>query len=238
LTLLNTTVADNQNGIQSLGGTFNVQNTIIARNVAGPGPECGGAITSLGNNLVENPSDCSMTLLSSDLMGDPGLGVLSGGTIPLLSASPAIDAANAPACPPFDQLGLPRVDGDQDGFVACDIGAVEFIHHVVDIDVTPRGIFKPTTHKKITVDVFGPSDFAVEIIDPETMRAGVTGHEAAPTSSRLRDLDHDGETDLRLEFVGGALGVTCDSSILAFTAKTLTGESVAGAGPVITTKCK
>ena len=71
-------------------------------------------MTDLGNNEgVE---------LGSFIYSDtPG-----GGYFPLLATSTAIDAGNDFACTPFDQIGNPRVDGDDNGSVVCDIGAVEY----------------------------------------------------------------------------------------------------------------
>jgi hypothetical protein len=43
----------------------------------------------------------------------------------------------------------------------CDIGASEFIDHVVDLDVTRQGVFNPESQRKVTVDVFGASAFDV-----------------------------------------------------------------------------
>ena len=44
----------------------------------------------------------------------------------LLAGSPAIDAADAAACPATDQRGVARPqDGDDDGEALCDIGAFE-----------------------------------------------------------------------------------------------------------------
>lgn len=63
---------------------------------------------------------------------DPQLGSLAdndGGlpAFPLPPGSPAIDGGSPSGCPATDQLGLPRpVDGDGNGVVACDIGAVEY----------------------------------------------------------------------------------------------------------------
>jgi hypothetical protein len=122
-------------GIANLIGTFaagtvTLQNTVLARNRLtfgrnGQGPDCFGPITSLDHNLIGDPADCGISLLGNDLIGDPGLGEFTddgtpgGGHFPLLASSQAIDRASPEACPPTDQLGLPRIG-------ICDIGAVEF----------------------------------------------------------------------------------------------------------------
>lgn len=145
--LLNTTVVRNlaeeltaeraTGGIQNLSGTVELQNTLVAENRVVEWPslvidDCFGELTSLGNNLIGDPS-CDITLQPSDLSGYAGLGVYSdngepgNGHVPLLADSPAIDAGNDTTCSDTDQLGNARLDGDGDGVVACDIGAVEFV---------------------------------------------------------------------------------------------------------------
>jgi hypothetical protein len=131
--IINSTVAGNSarfcpgGGIgNSSGGTVTLRNTILALNTASDsGPNCVGPITSLGTNLLGDLTDCTLTLLPTDLTGDPGLGPFTDdgtpghGHFPLLPDSPAIDAGNNTACPTTDQLGQPRVG-------RCDIGAFEF----------------------------------------------------------------------------------------------------------------
>jgi hypothetical protein len=131
--LTNSTVADNRSerggGLQNAGGTVVLMNTILARNqlisTGGTGPDCAGPVTSLGTNLVGDPTGCTITLLPTDLTGDPGLGDFTddgtpgNGHFPLLPGSQAIDAGNDAFCLPTDQLGEPRVG-------RCDIGAIEF----------------------------------------------------------------------------------------------------------------
>jgi hypothetical protein len=106
-------------------GTVLLQNTIIARNSAPTGPDCSGPVTSLGTNLIGDPTGCTITLQSSDLTGDPGLDTFTdngrpgNGHFPLLPTSQAIDAGNDAVCPRTDQLGRRRLG-------PCDIGAIEF----------------------------------------------------------------------------------------------------------------
>jgi hypothetical protein len=140
VTLINSTVAGNRvggfgtGGILNAGGTVRLQNILVARNVAPFSgiPDCAGAITSLGHNLLGDPTGCTFTPQGTDLTGDavsgplePALGPFTDtgapgeGYFPLLADSPAIDAGDAEACPKTDQLGEKRIG-------PCDIGAVEF----------------------------------------------------------------------------------------------------------------
>jgi CSLREA domain-containing protein len=141
VTLINVTIAGNTSegggdGINS-DNEANFQNTIISYNGE---LNCGGTepVTSLGNNLEEQdaPPEAQGTcefVAGDDLIanGPSGLAALAdnGGptqTHALLEGSPAIDTADAAACPDADQRGVTRPqDGDNDGASACDIGAFE-----------------------------------------------------------------------------------------------------------------
>ncbi|MDR4503461.1 MAG: right-handed parallel beta-helix repeat-containing protein [Candidatus Scalindua sp.] len=144
VSITNCTISDNHGpgaaitngyGDYSGAGTVELKNTILAYNSADvdyPG-DCEGPITSLGNNIIGDPVNCTIALLESDSTGDPRLrefiddGLPGHGHVPLLLDSPAIDSGNNSACPQIDQLGKSRpVDGNGDGTAACDIGAIEF----------------------------------------------------------------------------------------------------------------
>jgi hypothetical protein len=107
---------------------FTVHSSIVAGNAAAPGsPECSSTLTSLGYNL-ESASDCGFTATGDVQSANPMLGALgaNGGptqTLPIVAASPAIDAGD-PACPPSagDQRGVSRPQGAR-----CDIGAFEAV---------------------------------------------------------------------------------------------------------------
>jgi hypothetical protein len=144
VTLLNSTLVDNTaitsgggvaNGSDISGfitpGTVVLLNTFLARNQfqlpgIGSGPDCSGPITSLGHNLIGDPTGCTITLQPTDLTGDPGLdtftddGTPGNGHFPLLPTSQAIDAGNDAVCPRTDQLGQRRIG-------RCDIGAIRFL---------------------------------------------------------------------------------------------------------------
>jgi len=119
-------------GFGGPGGTVTLQNTILAGNTANVGPDCDGPVTSLGNNIIGDPSGCTIVLQPTDRTGNPGLGAFAEGTpgrghFPLLLTSQAIDGGNNDACSPTDQLGKPRVDGGpiKDDVIICDIGSIE-----------------------------------------------------------------------------------------------------------------
>src|SRR5205823_13402126 len=131
--ITNTTIADNKSfarggGIAndqfSTGGVVVLLNTVLVRNL-GQAPDCSVSVTSRGNNLIGDPTGCTITLQPSDLTGDPGLGAFTdngtpgNGHFPLLPTSQAIDAGDDTVCPKKDQLGQPRVG-------VCDIGSIEF----------------------------------------------------------------------------------------------------------------
>jgi hypothetical protein len=149
-TFINSTIADNVNespgpgmsGAPGAGMTIGsgnpggrpvaMVNTILARNTAvdsaGGAPvvaDCAGDLISFGHNLIGDPSGCTVTLLTSDLAGNPGLGRFKdngrpgNGHFPLSPSSQAIDAGDEAVCPRVDQLGRPRIG-------PCDIGAIRF----------------------------------------------------------------------------------------------------------------
>jgi hypothetical protein len=135
MTLTNCTVVDGSaidgGGIFNTPvGTMNLINTVVARNSlfneSFLGPDCLGSITSLGHNLIGDPSGCTITLLANDKTGDPGLGALIGGAASPIAGSVLIDSGDPTDCSSSDQLGQARTDGDGNGTVVCDIGAVEF----------------------------------------------------------------------------------------------------------------
>lgn len=127
-TVLNSTFTENTGGgIGNGRGTVVLLNTLLARNTPGSAGtlDCSGPITSLGYNLIDDPTGCDITLQPTDLTGDPGLGAFTdngrpgNGHFPLLSMSQAIDAGNNAVCFRRDQLGRLRVG-------PCDIGAISF----------------------------------------------------------------------------------------------------------------
>ncbi len=123
-----------------------LRNSLVAGNTASTaGPDCIGAFTSDGYNLIGDGSGCALHDVSTgNLIGtaknpiDARLAPLGfhGGPTPthaLLPGSPALDAGSPKQfevgtswCQANDQRGQTRaVDGNGDGTPRCDIGAVE-----------------------------------------------------------------------------------------------------------------
>jgi hypothetical protein len=145
----NTTIAGNTaksagGGLESVGSTIHLKNTILATNAAntGSGPDLSGSIVSNGFNFIGNNNGATFAggAASTDQVGtpanprDPMLGALqdNGGptkTQALLSGSTAIDAGNASGSG-ADQRGLARPVDDPgivnaSGGDGSDIGAYE-----------------------------------------------------------------------------------------------------------------
>jgi hypothetical protein len=258
LSVTNSTIRENQvlfsfarrggGGIDNDGGTLRLQNTILAGNtIAGPiatGPDCVGTITSLGNNLVGDPIGCEINLQLNDLTGDPGLGPLveigeddSPGKAfyPILAGSVVIDSANPTACPKQDQLGNPRVG-------ICDIGAVEFQgRRLVSVDIRPRSDanrINPNSSQNINVAVFSGKGFNATTLDPNTIRFGATGTEAAPVHLGRRDVNRDGRRDLVVRFQIPDTGISCGDSSATLTGNVSTGAAIIGSSPIRTVQCR
>jgi len=135
------------------GGALTVANTatvtitgsILARNYRPPGlldvplncnVDDGATLISGGDNLFGDLDQCGLVATAADLViqdADDRLKPLRFGesSLPFIAPfanSPAIDAMLGPNCPPVDAIGTERpVDGDNDGFADCDIGAIEFV---------------------------------------------------------------------------------------------------------------
>lgn len=155
MTLQNCTIARNltsgaTGGIVLAGGTCSIGNSIVALNTGIAAPNISGTFTSLGFNLIDDPTGAIYTATTGDQANvDPKIGFLAdnGGTGPSLAlkfGSPAIDAGKAMGGTAVDQRGLDRLvdlsgvanatDGD-----GTDIGAYEVQGTSPDIAITVDG---------------------------------------------------------------------------------------------------
>ena len=259
VSITNSTIRENQvpafplgvaGGIWNDGGALQVRNSIIAGNTfrgdgqSNVGIDCFGTITSFGNNLVGDPSGCGINLQPSDLTGDPGLGIFVGGGeddlpgrafYPVLAGSAVIDKGNPNACLQTDQLGNLRVG-------ICDIGAVEFRGPMLaSVDIRPKkdaNRINPNSTKNINVAIFSVNGFDATSVDPNTVRFGATGMEAAPISGAIRDVDGDGHFDMVLRFQILDTGIKCGDTLALLTGQISNGPSIIGSSPIKTVECK
>jgi hypothetical protein len=84
LTVTGSTISQNAavtgGGIENIGGTVAMQNTTLAENTTlflNYGPDCRGSITSLGHNIIGDTTDCTISLLASDLTRNPASGTFT-----------------------------------------------------------------------------------------------------------------------------------------------------------------
>jgi hypothetical protein len=146
LNVTNCTISGNTaqqgGGIYNDHGAATLANTIIAQNTSATGPDVDGPVTSLGYNLIGNPSGGSGFVATDLLDVNPLLGPLenNGGpteTMALLPGSPAITAGSAALIPSritTDQRGAPRIVKH-----AVDIGAVEVQVYSVSVSTDAGG---------------------------------------------------------------------------------------------------
>jgi fibronectin-binding autotransporter adhesin len=132
-------------GLDQIGSIY-LANTILADNEdwGGQAPDCYGAISSLGYNLILTTTGCTIngTLTGIITNSEPLIGSLqnNGGstwTHALLTGSPAIDAGDPAGCKDtngnlisIDQRGQLRPSG-----AGCDLGAYEFQFNLVYLPV-------------------------------------------------------------------------------------------------------
>lgn len=132
------------------GAVLNIGNSIVA--LGEGGADCSVGLQSLGHN-IDGDGSCGFKATGDQSDVDPGLLALAenGGptaSIELLPGSVAVDAGDPAGCKDLtgallaiDQRGARRpVDGNADGSVRCDIGAVE---HGTAAQPTPLPTDKP-----------------------------------------------------------------------------------------------
>jgi len=131
VSLKNVTVSGNTADRDGGGGILQLRDTLIAGNHdnGGEAHDCaklGGAINSLGHNMVGNTNGCNWVTGPGDVLNRSaqalGLGNNGGttATVSLKKTSPAIN--KGASCLPTDQRGVKRKLGGR-----CDIGAWELV---------------------------------------------------------------------------------------------------------------
>jgi CSLREA domain-containing protein/uncharacterized repeat protein (TIGR01451 family) len=180
-------------GLHTDSGLTTLENTIVSDSVGSP--DCNGAVTSHGFNLIEDPSGCG---IGGDTTGnitevDPQLGPLDENDGLTQTHLPSIDSpvvdAGSPSCPPpdTDQRGLARPQGPR-----CDIGAVETTAADLAVTKTAPPGRAPTGREltyTITVVNNGPTEAVLaKLVDAPPSNVTVervNGVEVCVTDGRL-----------------------------------------------------
>jgi subtilisin-like proprotein convertase family protein len=138
LLITNTTISTNYGpNIVQASGLVTIANSVMGAPIDS-GANCLGTLASLGYNL-DSGTSCALSATGDISSTDPLLGPLAdnGGatlTRQLQVGSRAIDAGHNASCPPSDQRGVGRPQGDR-----CDIGAYETIGYTNNVSVTVTG---------------------------------------------------------------------------------------------------
>ncbi|MFK7772063.1 MAG: T9SS type A sorting domain-containing protein [Saprospiraceae bacterium] len=120
LSILNTTIANNNSGITNANGELELQNTLLYNPESTDYMEIGpSTATSLGGNLIGDESLSSILLSTDQFNVDPLF--VGNGDYQLQASSPAVDGGlGAGVTAAFDLAGNARVQGNQ-----VDVGAYE-----------------------------------------------------------------------------------------------------------------
>src|SRR5262249_40574485 len=147
----------------------------------------------------------------------------------------SLDRGNQNACLQTDQLGNLRAG-------MCDIGAVEFRGPMLaSVDIRPKkdaNRINSNSDKDINVVIFSVNGFDATSVDPNTVRFGATGMEAAPISGAIRDVDGNGHFDMVLRFAIQDTGIMCGDTSASLTGQTSQGLSIIGSSPIKTVQCR
>lgn len=121
LEIFGSIVAENMPFFSSEAACYNEGEFIdLGYNVFGPLGEGGGACTLTETTSVEAEAGSVFVRFDS---------------LELLAGGPALDRIPLARCPETDALGRARTDGDNDGVIACDAGALEYGHASVEVVV-------------------------------------------------------------------------------------------------------
>ena len=110
----------------------------------------------------------------------------------------------------------------------------------VAIDIRPRSDankINPNSSKNINVAIFSANGFDATTVDPNTVRFGATGTEAAPIHVALRDINEDGHFDMVLRFEIQDTEIKCGDPSAFLTGQTFNGVSFIGSSPITTVQC-
>jgi Beta-propeller repeat len=97
--------------------------------------------------------------------------------------------------------------------------------------------FNPESRGELPVAILSTAEFDATLVEPDTVRFGATGTEAAPLRAMRADVNDDGLPDLLLHFAIPDTGIACGATSAALTGRTLDGQEIRGSAPIQTVGC-
>jgi hypothetical protein len=110
----------------------------------------------------------------------------------------------------------------------------------VAIDIRPcsdANKINPNSIKNINVAIFSANGFDATTVDPNTVRFGATGTEAAPIHVALRDINEDGLFDMVVRFQIQDTGIKCGNISAVLTGQISNGPTIIASSPITTVQC-
>ena len=86
--------------------------------------------------------------------------------------------------------------------------------------------------------ILSDNGFDATTIDPNTVRFGATGTEAAAIQVGRRDVEKDGDRDILFRFTISNTGIKCGDTFATLTGQTAGGLSIIGSSPITTSGCR
>ena len=181
-------------------------------------------------DTIKTPNDLALTPDDSKVLV----------TVPILKNVTVIDTATNTVSTQIPVVGTPGGIGIVPGEPIVSTEPGDLLRVTIDIrpGTAPKNRVSPgNPAAKVTVAVLSTDAFDATTIDSTSVRFGAHGTEAAPLSSRQKDVDGDGELDLLLRFSTGATGIVCGDVSATLKGQTLTGQQIEGVDAVRTVKC-
>jgi len=125
--------------------------------------------------------------------------------------------------------------GGEDGFVT----KISPDQITVTIDVSPGSKWNYVVPQwgVISVAILTTEAFDATTVDDSTVRLGPSGAKRIPSSTALRDVDRDGDTDVVLVFRTRETGIKCGAKQVTLVGATLAGEMFTGYDAIRTILC-
>ena len=211
-----------------------------------------GVVTTGYGGFYQNPEIPTNASFwySSDFSGTSSASPLVAGAAANLQGM-ALDRSGVPLTPLQIRTLLVQTGSPQLGNIAEHIGprpdlgnAITQLAHValdVALDIHPDGLrnhINPRSKGVIQVAILTTGTFNASLVNPTTIRFGVTGTEATPARSALEDIDGDGRIDMMLHFKTQHTAIQCGGIFASLKGETFDGRTIEGTDSIVTVGCR